>query len=170
MEYRSTAAGQHISGHFVAGVGSSHGIEIGGGSTGGTVQPVGDDSNITLTVKGKGVGHTVIGSTASKVTLGGSTGGVSLMQASLIQFTVPALSSAGAAGSVADSTATLTGATTNAFYIVQQRVAYNSTVDPGVYVTARCSTADELRLTFWNHSGSSLSGSTSSAYLLRVAF
>jgi hypothetical protein len=63
MEYRST--GTHYSNDVVAGVGSSHGVKLGGGSTGGTVAAVGDDTDITLNILGKGAGGVRVGSTAT---------------------------------------------------------------------------------------------------------
>ena len=62
MEYRSSNAGQHLSNDVVAGVGSSHGVQLRGGSTGGTISAVGDDTDIVLTLDGKGAGGVVIGS------------------------------------------------------------------------------------------------------------
>ena len=94
-----------------------------------------------------------------------STTAVLMMQRYLVQFTVPALSS-----NAADtSTATVTGLTTNSVLVLSPRVQPNSSV-VGVEVHARCSTADELTLTFLNGSVSSLSGSTQSAYLLQFGF
>jgi len=63
MDYRST--GTHYSNDVVAGVGSSHGVKLAGGSTGGTVQAVGDDTDITLNILGKGAGGVRLGSTAA---------------------------------------------------------------------------------------------------------
>lgn len=74
MEYRSTNAGQHLSNDLVAGVGSSHGVQLRGGSTGGLVEAVGDDANISLTVRGKGTGGVVIGNSSQAVTLGSASG------------------------------------------------------------------------------------------------
>lgn len=65
MNYRSSNAGTHFSGELVAGVGSSHGVQLTGGSTGGTVQAVGDDTDITLNLLGKGAGGVRVGSTAA---------------------------------------------------------------------------------------------------------
>ena len=65
MNYRSTNAGTHYSGELVAGVGSSHGVQLTGGSTGGTVQAVGDDTDITLNLIGKGAGGVRLGSIAA---------------------------------------------------------------------------------------------------------
>lgn len=74
MEYRSTNAGQHLSNDLVAGVGSSHGVQLRGGSTGGLVEAVGDDSNISLTVRGKGTGSVFIGNSSQSVVFGGASG------------------------------------------------------------------------------------------------
>ena len=74
MEYRSSNGGMHIGKDFVAGVENSHGVELTGGSTGGVVQPVGDDANISITLRGKGSGGVVIGSTTQTVTIAGGTG------------------------------------------------------------------------------------------------
>lgn len=57
MIYRSTNnAFTHFSGDVTSNVDSSHGVQLTGGSTGGVVQPVGDDTDITLVLKGKGAG------------------------------------------------------------------------------------------------------------------
>lgn len=73
MEYRSTNPSQHLLHNAVAGVESSHGVEIGTHptSTGACVQAVGDDAAIQLAVFGKGTGPTVLGSATSPVTIAG---------------------------------------------------------------------------------------------------
>ncbi len=71
MEYRSTNAGQHIGNDIVAGVNSSHGVQIGGGSTGGYVQTVADDTSASLTILAKGAGPIVIGNSSQAVTING---------------------------------------------------------------------------------------------------
>lgn len=73
MEYRSANPGMHISNDVVAGVGSSHGIQIGGGSTGGVVQTVADDTSANLTLKAKGLGTVVVGDSSNTVQFAGST-------------------------------------------------------------------------------------------------
>lgn len=88
-----------------------------------------------------------------------------MVQRYRIDFSVPALSSNAAAA----STVTVTGLTTNSLLLFTPRVQVNSSV-VGVEVHPRCSTADELTLTFLNGSVSSLSGSTQSGYLLQFAF
>jgi len=71
MLYRSSTGGQHISGDITAGVGSSHGVQLSGGSTGGLVQAVGDDANVSLTLKGKGTGGVTIGDSSQTVAFAG---------------------------------------------------------------------------------------------------
>ena len=166
FNYRSTnnTGYTHHGGALVVGTELGSGIEFNPTSSGAspTILPAGDESNKNLIVAGKGTGGVQIGAA--------STTPVTLIQKHLVQFTVPALSSAGAAGSGSDSTFTFAGMSTGEVLILQQRVAYNSTSDPAVKVTVRCSTADELKFTFWNLGASSISGSTTSAYLLRFVF
>lgn len=64
MQFRSTNGKfTHFSGDVVSNVDdSSHGVKLSGGSTGGVVEAVGDETNIALTVRGKGSGGVAIGS------------------------------------------------------------------------------------------------------------
>ena len=94
-----------------------------------------------------------------------STSFVQMVQRYRVDFTVPALSSQ----SADTSTVTVTGLTTNSVLVFTPRVQVNSSV-VGIEVHARCSTADELTLTYLNGSVSSVSGSTQSGYLLQFAF
>lgn len=74
MNYRSSNAGQHLSNDIVAGVASSHGVQLSGGSTGGIVQAVGDDTDISLNLRAKGAGSVILGDSSNVVNLGnGST-------------------------------------------------------------------------------------------------
>lgn len=181
MEFRSTNDNGYIhrQGDIVTNVSSggpinsSHGVHLTGGSTGGIVQPAGDESNIALRVRPKGSGPLILGSTQGSVALGGndSTTFMSMVQRYRIDWTVPALSSAGLDASFADSTITLLGATTNSIFVFQERVNLNSTNSTGIFVSrVRCSTTDELRLTVANGGASTVSGSTMSAYLLQFRF
>lgn len=161
MERRSTNpnGGTHYQYDVTAGVGSSHGVRLTGGSTGGIVEAVGDDTNVTLTLRGQGAGGIVLGQA--------STASISAMTVALLQFTVPALTTSGIAP--VESTLAYAGMTTNSIYFVSRRAPYNSTLATSLEVLA-CPATAGLRLTFFNHGASSLSGSTASAYLLRVAF
>lgn len=73
MNFRSSnAAFVHFGGDVVSNVESSHGVMLTGGSTGGVVQPVGDDANISLAVAGKGTGAVRVGNSSSPVILNGA--------------------------------------------------------------------------------------------------
>jgi len=80
-----------------------------------------------------------------------------------VDYTVPTLSS----NSAAASTVTVLGLTTNSILHLTPRAQPNSSV-VGIFVEPRCSTADELTLTFANTSVSSITGSTQSGYLLQI--
>jgi len=165
MDRRSTnlIGYTHFTGDVTAQVGSSHGVRLTGGSTGGIVEAVGDDTNVTLTLRAQGAGGIQIGALSTSPLLA--------IQRHRIDWTVPALSSAGLDASFADSTITLVGATTNSIFVFQERVNLNSTNSTGIFVSrVRCSTADELRITVANGGASTISGSTMSAYLLQFKF
>jgi hypothetical protein len=161
MLYRDSSIATHFGRGVIAGADSSHGIRLEGGSTGATIDPVGDDSDISLSIAPKGAGTCRINST--KFAFGGSTTTFTGIRRVRVDFTVPALSSAGSA--VHGSSIALAGLTTNAVIMMQPRVPLNSSV-AGVTVQARCSTAGALHLTFSNNSLTTLSGSTMSAYAL----
>jgi hypothetical protein len=72
MNSRSTNnAFTHFSGDVVSNVESSHGVQLTGGSTGGVVQAFGDDTDISLTVRGKGAGGVVLGTGTASTPLKG---------------------------------------------------------------------------------------------------
>src|SRR3990167_5598879 len=74
MERRSTnlLGYSHYQYDLTAHVGSSHGVRLSGGSTGGIVEAVGDDTNVSLTIRGQGTGAVTIGSSGANLFLGGS--------------------------------------------------------------------------------------------------
>jgi hypothetical protein len=161
FNYRSTNATgyTHFGGAMVIGTELGSGIEINPTSSGAVanIQAAGDEAAKSIAIMGKGTGGVQLGSA--------STTPIALMQRYLVQFTVPALSSA----SSAESTVTVLGLTTNSCLFITPRTKLNSTVT-GVCLTARCSTADELVVEYHNVSQSSLSGSTQSAYLFQISF
>ena len=173
MEFRSTndQGYTHLKGDLISNVSSggvqnsSHGVHLTGSNTGGIVQAAGDETDIRLIVRGKGAGGVSFGSTAQ------STTAVAFIERYRVDWTVPALSSAGLDASFGDSTITVTGATTNSIYVFQERVNLNSTNSTGLFVSrVRCSTANEIRLTVANGGASTISGSTMSGYLLQIGF
>lgn len=162
MNYKSTNADgrfTHFGGALVAGAELGSGIELNATSSGAipSILPVGDETNKDIRIAGKGTGGIRLGTN--------STTPQALNQRYLVEWTVPALSSA----SSAESTVTVTGLTTNSCLFITPRTKLNSTVT-GVFVTCRCSTADELVIETHNCSQSSLSGSTQSAYLFQISF
>lgn len=175
MERRSTndIGYVHFQGDIVSNVGSSHGVILRGGSTGGIIEPLGDDTSISLVVRGKNAGGITIGNSTQALDLDStsvqigtaSTTAIERVQRYLVEYTIPALSSGPAAS---ESTVTVTGLTTNSVLVLQNRVINNSTGQ--VSLNARCSTANELTIQFVSHDASTLSGSTQSAYLLQFRF
>jgi hypothetical protein len=77
MERRSTSDRfVHYGGDLTAHVESSHGVRLSGGSTGGIVEAVGDDTNVSLRIRSQGAGGISIGANSSQaVTFSGSTRG-----------------------------------------------------------------------------------------------
>lgn len=191
MEYRNSS-GTHHGGDFTIGVHSSHGVELLGGSTGGTIRPASDDASATLNVRAKGasgilslgtstsgaaviagssvaVTSTHVNLNSTRVSLGGgaSTTALSGFQRVRVDFTVPEI----AANAAAVSTATAVGLTTNAlmmFHSDALAAVWPNTVD----IQAKCSTADELRLVFRNIAASTIGTglSTSHGYLAWFSF
>jgi hypothetical protein len=88
-----------------------------------------------------------------------------MVQRYRIDYTIPTL----AVGAAAGDTVTVTGLTTNSVLILTPRQRNNSSV-VGVIVEPRCSTANELAIQIINASGSTITGSTQSGYLLQFAF
>lgn len=90
MEFRSTNNQYvHFHGDVVSNVssgapfGSSHGVHLTGGTTGGVITAAGDEANVTLNVTGKGTAPVIIGNSSSPITLGGST--MTLSSGSVVQ-------------------------------------------------------------------------------------
>lgn len=73
MERRSTHDYYaHHQGEIVSNVNSSHGVRLGGGSTGGVVEAIGDDTNVSLRLRGQGAGGVIIGNSSQAINLAGS--------------------------------------------------------------------------------------------------
>ena len=146
MLFRSTNSKfTHFQGDVLSNIDdSSHGVHLAGGSTGGIVQPCGDEDNIVLAVRGKGTGFTRLGNSSALARIGASTTGLSNLQRYLVEFTPPALAST----AVVVSTYAVVGLTTNAAILaLTPRLIYSSNY---VVHGARCSTADELSVTWSN--------------------
>lgn len=171
MEFRSTNVNGyvHFQGDVVSGVssggGSSHGVHLTGGSTGGLVTASGDETNIALQVTGKGSGVLQLGSSLSAVQIGDSTSAVSGVFRYVVQYTSPAIE---ASSFTAHSTITVTGLTTNCGLLFTPRTdVWNagSTLARAIIVPF-CSTAGELKLMFYNQTGATMSAQSSGRGIL----
>jgi hypothetical protein len=131
--------GTHWGGDGSFGVESSHGVRIGGGSTGGTITAIGDDANISLTIAPKGTGTLTLGNSSTPISIG---------RRFTVEFTPPAL----AASTSAESTYTVTGLTTGAVIVLTPRAG----LSPAYTTRARCSTANELVVAWGNLFGSTI--------------
>lgn len=163
FNYRSTntTGFTHHGGALVVGTEAGSGIELNPTSSGDNaiIVPAGDETNKSLTIKGKGAGGVAIGSSGSNILDA---------RAFTVQFTPPALSSGQASVSVAQSTHTVTGLSTGTLLIFTPTgpIANAYTVRP------HCSTVNELRLMWGNTSQSTLGTgeSTNRGTLLQFRF
>ena len=164
MNTRST--GTHFGADVVSNHDQDHGVKLSGGSTGGRVDAIGDDSNITLSVAGKGTGQTRLGNSSSPVVIGSSGSAVGEILSAVIQFTPPLLSSGAAAAT--ESTHTFTGCSTGTVLTFTPANAINSRY---VY-RARCSTVNELIIVWGMVEGSSVGSgeSTNHGRVLQFRF
>lgn len=124
MEFRSTQSRYvHFQGDVVSNVSSggvensSHGVHLTGGSTGGIVTAAGDETNVTLNVRGKGTGAVVIGNSSSPAAISSGANiriGSTLLIGNIGRFidtavSTPALFNDTDAGRVAETTHAITG-------------------------------------------------------------
>jgi hypothetical protein len=112
---------------MTAHVDSSHGVRLSGGSTGGIVEAVGDDTNVNLTVRAQGAGTLILGSSGQTVQIGGSTSpfqGMIYFQDTAV--TLPDIASTDSGRSSAVTTHTITGITTGSVVVANLRDDTNS--------------------------------------------
>ena len=154
MEYRNSGNGSHLSQGFAAGVGSSAGVELVGGSTIGTVRAIGDGTNENLAILAKGAGNLKIGDSSNVLYLNGSTTAFKVVTGEST-YTPPAMSSF----SQAECTFTASGiSTADLILCVDLRNTLSTAYLPGLpYVGA----ADKIHVPVANVHASSISGSTS---------
>jgi hypothetical protein len=160
MFYRDSSLATHYSRGNAFGVDSSHGVKIEGGSTGGVIQAIGDDTDISITLKGKGAGGVFLGAGT------GSIGGY--LRVTDTAVATPNFATTNAM--VMETTHTITGlpaatagATTNAFITA---MAHNLSTDcalVGVYVG---STAGQAHCRFAKVSTVTVSASTATISFL----
>lgn len=134
MDRRSTSAEYtHYGGDVTGQVNSSHGVRLSGGSTGGIVEAVGDDTNVTLVIRAQGAGGIVLGNSSQGLGIRGPstlTGAVTVAGAAA--FSGSSFSIAGAS-SIALSPTSTAGITIgnssnqNPILITGSSIAFTST-------------------------------------------
>jgi hypothetical protein len=192
MEARSTntIGFVHYGGDVVAGVNDGIAVHLRSASTGSTavIEPLSDSSTAGLKIRAKGAATLTLGNTSNAVSLAGSlftltgavtavstavtltstrvligtgsTSGISLIQQWKVEFNPPDL----AATTSAISTITCAGLTTNAHIIITPRVPIDVLYSYQPY----CSSANELKVQWYNASASSNSDSTNTAYVIAI--
>ena len=165
----------HFGGDVVAGVDYGIGVSLEPGSTGGAavIQPISDSDTAALTVCAKGAAALTLGNSSNSVAFAGgsfalnstavkigtgSTTAFVLVQKYTVEFTEPDC----AATTSVISTYTVTGLTTNSNLVFTPRLP----TAPSYVWSARCSTANELCITWTNVAVSSNSGSSNRGILL----
>ena len=174
MQYRDSSIGTHFVRGVAANVDSSHGVKLseafGAGSsvsTGGLVEPIGDDANISLRVRPVGSGLLILGSTLAAVQIGSdstlSTTALSAVQKYLIQYTEPSLSSGPASSFV---TITVPNADTAANFVFNP-VANNTGMGP---IQVTCSTTGQVSVLYASGNAAALTGNTNTARILMFRY
>ena len=166
MQRRSTnetVGYTHHGGDFTAHVDSSHGVRLSGGSTGGIVEAVGDDTNVSLTVRGQGTGRVNIGNSSQLTFLAGSTFGISVIQRVIVQIDSAAMVIA--AEGTSDTVSTVVGATTNSLCVFMPHATFSTRYQFQTY----CSTAGQVRIRLFNFQATTFgSGESSNRGILYV--
>ena len=172
MDRRSTSAEYtHYGGDVTAQVNSSHGVRLSGGSTGGIVQSIADDTAASLRVFAQGAGNLLLGVAANPVEIAGSSIGLtsthialkstrvvlstgSVLQvgstapfAGFIRFTDTAVATPDfntTNAMVIETSATITGANSSHFVIAQLRNNGVASTDMSILNPRTTSTANEV--------------------------
>lgn len=153
MEYRNSGNATHLSANQAVGVGSSAGVELGGGSTAGTITAIGDATNENLRITAKGTGNLSLGDSSNVVFINGSTTPFKLV--------------------VGQSTTTLPNMPANSLDVSTMAAAGISTGDLILFVDARgvlstevgmagytCTAANEICVRWINPHASSITAET----------
>lgn len=162
MQYRDSSIATHYSKGVIASVDSSHGVRIEGGSTGALIEPVGDDANISISIKGKGTGAVFVGGSSSPfsgflmhtdtavATPNFNSTNLLVMETTHTIAGVPALTA---------------GATTNAYVLAHP---HNLSTDCALLYAYVASTADQVHCRFAKHSTLTVAASTATIDFLII--
>ena len=190
MERRSTndIGHAHFQGDVVSNVGSSHGVILRGGSTGCIIEPIGDDTSISLTVRAKNAGLINLGNSTQRLNLNStdvrfSSGTVMQMGstapwAGFVRYldtavTTPATFNDTECGRVAETTHVLVGASSITAGAIGYFIMANSVNLPaGVSVAGAWigSTGDDVHVRFVKGSTVAVAGTTCTVQFLLNRF
>ena len=172
MDRRSTSAEYtHFGGDVIAQVNSSHGVRLSGGSTGGIVEAVGDDTNVSLTLRAQGTGTLILGSSGQPVQIGGSTSvfrGMIAFQDTAV--TLPSWTSTHSGISTVLTTHTITGITTGSIVFANLRDDTGTLSVALAAVSVSRSTANEVHCQFVKTTTLAFTGTTATINFLAVRF
>lgn len=171
MERRSTNPNgyTHFQYDLTAHVGSSHGVRLSGGSTGGIVEAVGDDTNVSLTLRGQGSGGVVVGSSGQTVMIAGSTAPfLGLRRHTDTAVATPNFDSTNAM--VIHSSVTISGVNSSHFILAQYRNNGIASTDMTIANVRPTSTNDEVLIAFEKHSTVTVAASTATIDFLIFRF
>ena len=171
MERRSTnpLGYTHFQYDLTAHVGSSHGVRLSGGSTGGIIEAVGDDTNVSLTIRGQGTGSITLGSSSADVFIGASTlGWQGFIAATDTGVATPNFATTNAM--VMETTHVITGVSSQTpgavpdYFIVPN--AHNLSTDCSLAYCYVGSTATEIHCRFEKHSTLTVAATTATISFL----
>jgi hypothetical protein len=168
MQIRSTNTdgATHFGGSVVAGHNSSHGVEIFGGSTGGSITPIGDDANISLTVRAKGTGVLAIGDSSNTVQFAGSTSPFAgMVRVVSTAVATPNFNSTGSMGLI--STITIAGVNSSHLVLANPTNLSTGTLLTDVFAG---STAGSVNLKWNKYSTTTIAASTATIRFLIFRF
>ena len=172
MDRRSTSAEYtHFGGDVTAQVNSSHGVRLSGGSTGGIVEAVGDDTNVGLTIRAQGTGTLILGSSGQPVQIGGSTSvfrGMIAFQDTAV--TLPSWTSTQSGISTVLTTHTITGITTGSIVFGNLRDDTGTLSVALAAVSVSRSTANQVHCQFVKTTTLAFTGTTATINFLAVRF
>ena len=185
MERRSTndIGYAHFQGDLVSNVGSSHGVTLRGGSTGGIIEPIGDDTSISLTVRAKNAGLLELGNSTQRLNINStlvvlSTGSVLQVGstapfAGFIRFSDTAISTPDfntTNAMVIGSSVTITGANSSHFVLAQLRNNGVASTDMSIVNARTTSTANEVLFAMAKFSTVTVAASTATIDFLVFRF
>lgn len=152
MDYRNADNASHLSKGLGVGVESSNGVELGGGSTAGTITAIGDTTAANLYIRAKGTGNLHVGDSSNVVYIGGSTSGFGGFNRGTSTMTLVELP----ASAIIYSTLTVPGLGVNDLLYLERPGSTLMSTALGM-VGYSCTTAGEAKIAFLNNLASTAS-------------